>query len=291
MMPQQARFLYESPESLTKFSGDALDQSVTQQLSSGPACSSEHDLDGPKQVLDVLTKGELEDVFSVEVKPITKVTIEAQIRRLVGAGHPWFHIVADVIGIAALFGNVRNLRTWPNKAHLPTKHVGDLWQLVEAQLTHPATKAGVARVLVRFVTGTPILRLRYLGASLATIWTHRAELVDRERFTVFANAFLGVQHRSTKTHTNSESEQRSDRSSSDCGCRADDDVEWSLASALVPSAVTDDSKIFVGGSTSVEVCDGGIGVFDNPKPVRRLYFTQTLLHVTLDKKWARVDPL
>ena len=161
--------------------------------------------------------------------------------------------MANVIGVPALFSNFWHLRARTDQAHLASEDVDHLRKLVEAQLTEATTEAGVARVVVALVPVAAFLVAWKFDDPLTAIRTHSAELVDGEELAVFANALLFVQHGLSKADTNCGTDGRCERSCSDCGGRAYDEVEWPLATAFVERPITDDSKVITGGSASVQI--------------------------------------
>ena len=102
--------------------------------------------------------------------------------------------MADVISVPALFGNRGDLWAGPNQAHVTAQNVDDLRKLVEAELTEAATKPGMAWIVIGLVAVSAILTHRQIDDLLATVWTHCAELVDREGFSTLTNTFLLVEN-------------------------------------------------------------------------------------------------
>ena len=109
--------------------------------------SAEQDLGGASDVLDIVLERDVEDVLGVDVQAISKVAVEAEIRRLVRTGHAGLDVVTDVVEVATLFGDRWDLRTWTDQAHLAAEDVDDLWKFIEAQLAEATTEAGVAWVV------------------------------------------------------------------------------------------------------------------------------------------------
>ena len=108
-------------------------------------------------------------------------------------------------------------RTWADEAHLAAQHVVQRRQLVQARRPqHPSERRHPCLVMVRV-----IVLPRPQG-------THRAELVQRERFAVVAGVGLREEHGRAEPEPDAERNNERDRNRDDQPAQRHDDIEQPL---------------------------------------------------------------
>ena len=105
------------------------------------------------------------------------------------------------------------------------------------------------------VTAVNLLSVENSNVTLASVVTHRPELVNGERLLALTNAFLGVQHTLAEAPTDRSADCAHNRGERDrCG-RTYDDVEGALEPTLIKRAWPNDVQVIT--------CTGHLGTLND----------------------------
>lgn len=219
--------------------------SIGLAVPSGTGATLEDHPHGTDEVAHVIAECQVVHVLGVHVQTVPQIPVLAKLRDLVRPGHARLDLVTGMIEVATLAGYVDYLRPRSNEAHLAPKDIDELWKFIEADSSQKPPEAGVARIVIGLVivTAVNLLSVENSNVTLASVVTHRPELVNGERPLALTNAFLGVQHTLAEAPTDRSADYAHYRGERDrCG-RTYDDVEGALEPTLIKRAWPNDVQV------------------------------------------------
>ena len=150
-------------------------------------------------------------------------------------GESGFHRVAlELPGLVAGDG-ARHVGPGSDEAHVAAHDVHELGQLVERPAPEDRPDAGMARVVVRRVPGSPLFRERHDGFGDAPVGLHRAELQDHEGPAPLAQSRLPQQHRPAEAGTHHRRDRELHRRRQREQQSAEAEIEHAFAAPDVPT--------------------------------------------------------